>query len=327
MSFNPQIFVQIRTEFEEKAKKAEELAEARTRDAELHIPELKAINAELATTGMQIIDAIRKDPSKTRERLDAIETRNKILQDMKRKLLVKNGFPEDYTKPQYECADCSDTGYADGKMCHCMREALIMAGYEASGIANLLRTQNFDNFSLDYYKNNRANFESMSRAFEIVKRYANDFDAKKPQNLLFMGGTGLGKTHLSSAVAKTVIDKGYDVLYKTAISIIGDFEHSRFGTASANDVLEPTSRYFDCDLLIIDDLGTEISNQFTISTLYNIIDTRINTGKSMLISTNLSGDELRKRYWDRITSRIFGEFAVIPFTGIDVRAQKAAGKK
>lgn len=322
MSFNPQVFVKLRQEYELKAKRAEDLAEARERDAEARIPELKAINAELATTGIQIINAIRKDPEKTKERLASIEARNKALLAMKRDLLVKNGFPADYTKPQYECDDCSDTGYADGKMCHCMREALILAGYEASGIANLLKTQNFENFSLDYYKNNRANFEAMSRAFEIVKDFATGFDTKNPRNLLFMGGTGLGKTHLSSAVAKTVIDKGYDVLYRTAIGIIGDFEYSRFGTTSAIDDLSPTSRYFDCDLLIIDDLGTEISNQFTVSTLYNIIDTRINTGKAMLISTNLSGDELRKRYWDRITSRIFGEFDVIPFAGIDVRAQK-----
>ena len=322
MSFNPQLFVKVRTEFEEKAKRAEELAEARSYDAELHIPELKAINAELATTGMQIMNAIRKDPAKILERLKAIEERNKALQKMKRELLVKNGFPEDYTEPKYECDDCSDTGYADGKMCHCMREALILAGYDASGIGKLLRTQNFDNFSLDYYKNNRQNYEIMSRALEIVKSYAENFDAKSPKNLLFIGGTGLGKTHLSSAVAKTVIDKGYDVMYKTAIGIMSDFEYSRFGNAAVTDDISPTSRYFDCDLLIIDDLGTEISNQFTVSTIYNIIDTRINTGKSMLISTNLSGDELRKRYWDRITSRLFGEFDVIPFAGIDVRAQR-----
>lgn len=323
MSFNRENFIKVKNEFEEKANRAEELADARARDAERAIPELKAINAELATTGLQILTAIREEPTKAKALLKEIEARNKALQAEKRRLLAANGFPEDYTEPKYECDDCSDTGYVDGKMCHCMREALILAGYDASGIGKLLRTQNFDNFSLDYYKNNRQNYEIMSRALEIVKSYAENFDVKKPKNLLFIGGTGLGKTHLSSAVAKTVIDKGYDVMYKTAIGIMSDFEYSRFGNAAVTDDISPTSRYFDCDLLIIDDLGTEISNQFTVSTIYNIIDTRINTGKSMLISTNLSGDELRKRYWDRITSRLFGEFDVIPFAGIDVRAQKA----
>ena len=322
MSFNRQNFIKIRSEFEEKAKRAEDLAFERSRDAERAIPELAKINQKLASTGLRIIAAIKEGPEKSKIRLDEIKKENADLLAEKRRLLVANGFPENYTQPQYECSDCSDTGYVDGKMCHCMREALILAGYDSSGIGKLLRTQNFDNFSLDYYKNNRQNYEVMSRALEIVKSYAMNFDTKNPKNLLFIGGTGLGKTHLSSAVAKTVIDKGYDVMYKTAIGIMSDFEYSRFGNTTVTDDISPTSRYFDCDLLIIDDLGTEISNQFSISTIYNIIDTRINTGKSMLISTNLSGDELRKRYWDRITSRLFGEFDVIPFAGIDIRAQK-----
>ena len=322
MSFNRENFIKVRTEFEEKAKRAEELAEMRSRDAERAIPELKSINTALASTGVCILAAMREEPEKAKARLKEIEKNNKALQAEKRRLLAANGFPEDYTQPQYECPDCSDTGYIDGKMCHCMREALILAGYDASGIGKLLRTQNFENFSLDYYKNNRQNYEIMSRALEIVKSYADGFDPKNPKNLLFIGGTGLGKTHLSSAVAKTVIDKGYDVMYKTAIGIMSDFEYSRFGNTSVNGDISPTSRYFDCDLLIIDDLGTEISNQFSVSTIYNIIDTRINTGKSMLISTNLSGDEMRKRYWDRITSRLLGEFDVIPFAGIDIRAQR-----
>jgi chromosomal replication initiator protein len=148
--------------------------------------------------------------------------------------------------------------------------------------------------------------------------------------LFLFGGPGLGKTHLSTAVAKTVLDAGYDVLYTTAVTMVGDFEMVRFGNSGAAGdmgITADTSRYFDCDLLIIDDLGTEVMNQFTSSCLYNVINTRLSMRRPTVISTNLMQDELRRRYWDRITSRLFGEYKILLFLGTDVRAQKVkAGK-
>ena len=135
------------------------------------------------------------------------------------------------------------------------------------------------------------------------------------------GGTGLGKTHLSSAIAKRVIEKGNDVFYVTAVNMVGDFESEQFGSSQPQKG-ELTDRYFDCDLLIIDDLGTELSNQFTVSCLYNLLNVRINRGLATVISTNLSQQELFKKYNDRITSRIIGEFRILPFSGTDIRLQK-----
>lgn len=136
------------------------------------------------------------------------------------------------------------------------------------------------------------------------------------------GDTGLGKTHISSAMAGAIIEKGNDVYYTGAGSMFADFEQKRFGNSADPDAEGDIDKYFSCDLLIIDDLGTEISNQFTISCLYNVINTRLNKKKPTIISTNLSQDDFRKRYWDRIASRVFGEYIILPFCGVDVRAQK-----
>ncbi len=321
MGYNPEAFARIIEEYEVRTNEARAAARARMIELENIIPGLADLDAELSTTGMQIMDAIKNHPDKIQEKLAEIEARNELLLQKKHALIVAAGYPSDYTDVHYLCEDCSDTGYRDGKMCHCLKTALALESYEHSGIANLLRTQTFESFSLDYYRQNPRAYEQMSKNLTNIRRFAEQFHGKNSGHLAFFGNTGLGKTHLSSAVAKTVIDRGYDVMYTTAIAMISDFEYQRFGSSSNTEV-SPTSRYFDCDLLIIDDLGTEISNQFTVTTLYNVIDTRIKTGRSMLISTNLSPDELRKRYWDRITSRLFGEFSLVSFVGVDVRAQK-----
>ena len=166
----------------------------------------------------------------------------------------------------------------------------------------------------------------MKGIFATVKRYAEEFTIENgkpmPQSLFFYGGTGLGKTHLSTAVARKVIERGYDVFYNSAVGMISDFEFRRFGNGLAQSDGDDTARYTECDLLIIDDLGTEVVNQFTLSCLYHVINTRLNLQKPTLINTNLSSAELRKVYTDRITSRLTGEFLLIPFFGIDVRKQK-----
>ena len=167
----------------------------------------------------------------------------------------------------------------------------------------------------------------MSEQFRYLEGYANSFsmgEDGKPTapSLLFVGGTGLGKTHLSTAIARKVIERGYDVYYNSAVGMISDFEFRRFGNGVASESTDDTARYTDCDLLIVDDLGTEVVNQFTLSCLYHVINTRLNLGRPTIISTNLSSGDLRKTYNDRISSRLMGEFRVVPFYGIDVRKQK-----
>ena len=162
----------------------------------------------------------------------------------------------------------------------------------------------------------------MSYVLRTMREYAESFNPDKSGNLLLLGGTGLGKTHLSTALAKTLIDNGYDVVYTGAIGMIADFEKNRFGNSAGGESGNDLDRYYSCDLLIIDDLGAEVSNQFTVSTIYNVLNNRISLGLPTVISTNLNQTELNSRYWDRITSRILGEFRPLLFSGSDVRKLK-----
>ena len=211
-------------------------------------------------------------------------------------------------------------------MCDCMRMRLIEAGMESSGLSALMRTQSFENFSLEYYKKNPEELARMERSYKAIRAYAEGFSMERgkpmPPSMLFLGGTGLGKTHLSTSIARKVIERGYDVFYNSAVGMISDFEFRRFGNSLAPTEGDNTERYTECDLLIIDDLGTEVVNQFTLSCLYHVINTRLNLQKPTIISTNLSSSDLRKAYSDRILSRLMGEYLVIPFYGTDIRRQK-----
>ena len=161
----------------------------------------------------------------------------------------------------------------------------------------------------------------MSRVYGRMRDFAENFTSENGENLALFGGTGLGKTHLSSAVAGRIIERGFDVVYTTAVDLVSDYENRRFGTgmnADGGDV----EKYSSCELLIIDDLGTEVVNQFTVSCIYNVINTRLNKRLSTILSTNLTQGEFRQKYWDRITSRVFGEYQPLLSTGVDIRRQK-----
>ena len=257
--------------------------------------------------------------------VEKLHEENRRILERRRELLLQNGYPEDYCRPRYECEKCNDSGYVDLKMCVCMRKKLIEAGMEASGLGGLLKKQSFENFSLDYYRRDAKQYELMKRCFEKLRAYANEFTLsaeRQSESVLLIGGTGLGKTHLSSAIARTVIERGYDVFYNSAVGMISDFEYRRFGNGIAVGDADNTERYVSCDLLIIDDLGTEVVNQFTQSTLYYVINARLNMNRPTVISTNLKAEDMVKLYADRITSRLMGEFLVFPVYGEDVRKQK-----
>ena len=304
MAYNPENYKRIAAQYKDKNLRAKEAAEARR--AELHekLPQVAEIDRALSATGLRIM----REALNGREGLDArirkLEEGNNLLLEARREILRANGYPEDYSSVKYECEECQDVGFVNGKMCKCMRRALTLAGYESSGVLKLIGKQNFDTFDLTYYEGaERANME---RILDRAKRYAAGFDGKHMRNLLFIGTTGLGKTHLSSAIAKEVVEGGFDVVYESAQRIFSDFEAEKFGRAAAGE--NRTERYLSCDLLIIDDLGTEMQSQFKVSCLYHLVNTRLISEKSMIISTNIRKEELLAKYTDRITSRLFGEF-------------------
>jgi len=319
MGYNRADYVRIKNEYNNKYARARQAAD-RCRD-EVHdkVPEVAELDRMLSRTGSEIMGIIVSGGERVEERVNALKERNLALQARRAELLMANGYPADYTDVKYECDKCNDSGFIDERICDCMKRALVLAGYESSGLGGLIRTQSFDNFSLDYYRTGGGNYDMMQRFAEILKEYAKGFSSETYENYLLMGGTGLGKTHLSTSVAKEVIDRGFDVCYVTAVGMIGDFEDKRFGHGDNGD---NTDRYYTSDLLIIDDLGTEVVNQFTLSCIYDVINSRINKRKCTIINTNLNQNEIEAKYNERITSRLFGEYYPIIFRGTDIRKQK-----
>ncbi len=317
MAYNRDNYVKLKAEYEQKNLAAKNAAEARIAEVSFAHPDIAAIDRELSLTGVRILKAAGSDNSA--DEMEALKSRIKALREKKTALLVSYGYPSDYLDVKYECTECSDTGYAGSSMCKCFKRALVLAGYESSGIGALIRRQSFDNFSLSYYSGDANSLEQMKRNFEIVRSYARGFGSDASRNLLMIGGTGVGKTHMSSALAKEIIDRGYDVLYESAPNIFFELEQERFARDGEQ---RKSDRYYTAELLIIDDLGTESVTQYSVACLYNILNTRINKGMSTVINTNLMPDALYKKYSDRIASRLLGEYTVLHFVGTDIRMQK-----
>lgn len=321
MGYNRENYKQIKQAFEDKRAAAIEQARAHLEEVHRRIPAIAHIDSELAGTGMQIMNEISKGRPGLEERLSRIRKDNEALQSERGRLLIAYGYPADYTSPKFDCKKCEDTGFIETKMCSCMRFQLTMAGLESSGLGRLFETQNFDTFSLKYYQGDPTTYRRMTTVLEICNEYAESFDGNTRDNLLLCGKTGLGKTHLSTAMAGVIIGRGYEVVYESAQNLFDDYSAERFGKKISGREAD-TRRYAECDLLIIDDLGTESGNSFTVSCLYNLMNSRLIAGKPVILSTNLSTEELQNRYGDRIYSRLVGEFDILPFYGTDIRMQK-----
>lgn len=332
MSFNDETAKKVREEFDRKRKAAQDDADARRNMIHSRLPEIEVIDKQLANTGLEVYKhAISGENIK--EKIAQMRVLTVQLKELRAQLLKDHGFPVDYTDVKYECNICSDTGYAGMKYCECFRRAMIKEAYLSSGLGGMLEQQSFDNFSLEYYSDAKADggFSERDKIGHILmsaRQYAENFGSEKQgdcKNLIFFGGTGLGKTHISTSIAKKVIEKGYSVVYDTASNILSAFETDKF---SKNKLESASQKYFECDLLIIDDLGAEFRNQLTEASLYNLLNARICAGKAMIISTNLDdGNALLKAYNNRITSRLLGEFRAFVFVGSDIRFQKRKNAK
>ncbi len=318
MGYNVKDYIRVRDSFAKKYQEARNLSESRREEIHSKIPEIMRIDSRLSRTGLDIMDAAMRGGN-VEAAIAELEKRNDALNRERSELLVKNGYPADYTDVHYDCDKCGDTGFVETKMCDCMKRELVRAGFESSGLGVLIGKQTFDNFQYGYYPEDRQGIirESVSE----LRSFAESFDADTYKNFIMIGTTGLGKTHLSTAVAEKVIERGYSVSYVSAVSMMRDFSNS-IRKGSDGDIVD-VSVYYDCDLLIIDDLGTEISNRLTLSYFYEVISERINKRKCTIINTNLVPSELMAAYSDRVTSRIFGEYEPLRFSGVDIRKQKS----
>ena len=330
ISYSVDVRKKVKEFFDEKQKKAMEDAQARKNEVHLRVPGILEIDTALAKTGLKVYaEALNKaSPIPLEKRIESLHRENVELQEARATLMKDAGYPADYTKPKFECKKCNDTGYVGIDPCECLRKALRRESYLNSGLGAMLTDQSFENFDLSLYPEKSR--KMMEFILSQTKQFAKNFgDENSCKNIMFYGGTGLGKTHLSTAVAKELIDRGFYVVYDTALNIMHTFERERF---SKVDVPVTTDRYFDCDLLIIDDLGSEFASSFTHATLYNILNTRLCSGKGTLISTNLSDAEaMKKAYDDRIVSRLVGSYRSFGFEGEDIRMltrkKNLSGKK
>lgn len=285
------------------------------------IPMLYEIDSELSSSGIQISREIMSNKSDSKAIIEKIKNRNKQLIDKKKSLLVENGFEKNFLSIPYNCKKCNDTGYVDAMPCSCLSEILNKIIIEESKNNSATKTATFDNFNLEYYPediNGVPCKEIMTQSLNSCKEYAENFSKSSPSIYLF-GTTGIGKTHISQAIANVVAKNGHKVIYMSAPDLFTMLEKERFNNESP---IENMQNLTECDLLIIDDLGTEFSTSFTTSALYNIINTRILLDLPTIISANLYPSELLERYSDRIYSRIIGCFEHLHFVGKDIRIIK-----
>ena len=241
------------------------------------------------------------------------------LSGRKAQLLKDAGFSPDYLQPVYECPDCKDTGYINGQKCHCFRQTMITLLYEQSNIREMLRTENFDSLSYEYYDG-----EDLSRfknAVRTCRNFTKNFNSDY-HNLFSNVPLGTGKSYITGCVANELIESGHSVIYFSATGLFDLLSKNSFDYKNREELREIYADLYQCDLLIIDDLGTELTNQFVTSQLFALLNERYMGKKATIISTNLSLEELRNRYSDRIFSRITSHYEICKLSGQDIRMYK-----
>lgn len=289
------------------------------------IPQIPQLEDEIRTRSVQCAKRLLEGNLQQRDRLkEEIED----LREQKYLLLEANGFPKDYMEMKYACPDCQDTGYAQGKKCHCFKMEQMKLLYAQSNIDYILEKENFEKFSYDYFDHQQVVPEIQMTVADYMKMvvswckdFVEQFDSKGG-NLLFTGSTGVGKTFLTNCIAKDLIDRYHSVIYLSASDLFDVFSKNKLYYETEEDMKDMYQHIIDCELLIIDDLGTELNNTFTSSQLFYCINERLLSRKSTIISTNLSIAKLRDSYSDRVSSRIISNYTVIPLYGEDIRTKK-----
>lgn len=250
-----------------------------------------------------------------------------LLIAQKAALLKKNGYPEDYLSLHYHCPDCKDTGYIGTNKCHCFKKAIVDLLYTQSNLQEILEKENFSTCRSGFYSCNhidsltgRSSKESFQIAYKACREFVDTFSTEF-RNILLYGDTGVGKTFLSHCIAKELIEDSHSVIYFSASQLFDYFAKNMFSKKEEQDD-DALEHIYDCDLLIVDDLGTELSNSFTISQLFICLNERILRQKSTIISTNLALEDIKSIYSERIFSRISSSYSMLRLTGDDIRIQK-----
>lgn len=319
MAYSKETYKKAEQELAQRRNRALAEREDRHRIAVENVPEILETEERMSAAGLATIKALGMGAVDAKEYIRKLSEINLNAQAQRRMFLKKAGFPEDWLDVHYSCPKCEDKGFVNGIMCDCFKDLLKSLEYEKLCSKLPVGSCRFDNFKLDYYPDGAGTSprRRMESVLNYCKTYATDFSRRSPSLLLY-GKTGLGKTHLSLAVAGKAVESGYGVIYTSAQNLFNKLEKEKFGRSDGNT--EET--ILDCDLLIIDDLGAEFTTQFTVSALYNIINSRELEGKPTIISTNLTPEQLTSTYSERITSRILSNFVMLYFDGSDIRQIK-----
>ncbi|WP_455715953.1 ATP-binding protein [Anaerosporobacter sp.] len=291
------------------------------------LPEMKEIDDQIVSNSIQSakLSLMGDDQS-----LNSLADRNMDLSMRKIEILTENGYPSNYLTPTYQCKDCKDTGYINNEKCHCFKQAIVDLLYSQSNIKEIIKHENFSTFRYDFYTDsyieettNLTPLANIQKVVSTCKEFVDDFDSTYT-NLLLYGNAGVGKTFLANCIAKELLDRSHTVIYLTAFQLFDILEKNKFNRDKEKEEANEQFEYIlDCDLLIIDDLGTELNNSFVTSQLYLCINERHLRKKSTIISTNLSWDNLNTNYSERIFSRIASNYRLLKIVGDDIRIKKA----
>ena len=299
--------------------------EERRQEIYARLPVVRQLEAEIAERSVACAKKLLEGDKGV---LDRLKEDLKDLREQKSLIIRAAGYPDDYLELHYRCPDCRDTGLIDGRKCHCFLQAQMKLLHAQSNLEDVLERENFNALSYEYYDDTEilpqlgiTNAAYMRRVVAGCREFVRDFD-KKHDNLLFTGSTGVGKTFLTNCIARELMDDFHSVIYLTASDLFDVFSRNKFDYDNAEDMKDMYRFILDCDLLIIDDLGTELNNSFTSSQLFYCINERMNMSRSTIISTNLTLARLRDSYTDRVTSRIMSGYRIIPLYGGDIRLLK-----
>lgn len=282
------------------------IQESHIKEVYAKIPEFSALDKELAELSLSLI---KNKPDGVLSTAEIMTKKASEVEQAKKALLVRHGYPINYLEMGYSCPDCKDTGYIGRKQCHCLKAEILKVLYKQSNIDYVLNKENFSTLSTDYYLD--SELDQMNSIIDKCKNYVKDFD-EKGGSILFYGDSGTGKTFLTNCIAKELLDSNHSVIYFTSFQLFDTLSKYVFRSGEVSEDIQSIHEdIFSCDLLIIDDLGTETTNSFVVSQLFLIINERALRDKATIISTNLSMEDIDERYTERIFSRIFGGYILI----------------
>ena len=330
MSYSPNVLRRAQLRLSTQREERQVRQEALRRQVYDQLPRVAEIDRLLRRTMAQVIAAALREGGDPAAEVAHIRQKNQALQRERTELLTGHGFPADALDDKPLCARCGDSGWVGSDMCDCLK--ILCAQEQIQELSQLLDLgeQSFDRFDLSYYSPEvwpawgRSPRENMEKVLKICRDYAQNFGRYYFDNLFLSGSTGLGKTFLSACIARTVSENGFSVVYDTAGEVFARFETQKFSRdeEDAREARDDTRRYLKCDLLILDDLGSEMTTPFVQSALYQLVNSRLTAEKRTVISSNLTMEDVRRRYSPQITSRLEGEYRVLPFFGEDIRIQR-----